>query len=56
MFLGRKSFSVRILMGTKKSIFSQKTYYFQILGNDTLIINGYEDIEISILQQLAVGR
>ena len=34
--------------------FSQETYDFQILGNETLIIAGYEDIKFPIFQRLAV--
>ena len=38
----------------KNECFSQETYDFQILGNETLIIAGYEDIKLSIFLQLAV--
>ena len=34
--------------------FSQETYDFHILGNETLIIAGYEDTKISIFHWLAV--
>ena len=34
----------------KIEFFSQKTYDFQILGNEALIIASYEDVELSIFQ------
>ena len=38
----------------KITFFAQETYDFQILGNEALIIAGYEDIKISIFYWLAV--
>ena len=41
--------------GNKKiDCFSQETYNFQILENETLIITGYEDIKISVFYWLDV--
>ena len=37
----------------KIELFSQETYDFQILGNEALIIAGYEDIKMSIFHLLA---
>ena len=41
-------FSLNAEGGEKLECVSQETYDFRILGNETLIIVGYEDINISI--------
>ena len=42
-------------MRMKKVSFSSKeTYEFQVLGNNTLIIDGYKAIKISIFHKLVV--
>ena len=47
-------FNISSQKNEKVAFFSKETYDFQVLGNNTLIINIYKAIKISIFHKLAV--